>query len=86
MAHALDLEFALVPRKAMPTVRSLSQEAHPEKRSETVAMQRELRRISQALRHLQFNMPDLEGFDSIRKSLEPLSRFSLQIAEPRPLR
>ena len=52
----------------------------------TFAVQKELRRISQALRHLRINMPDLEGLDAVQKKLEPLSRFSLQIAEPGPLR
>ncbi len=86
LAHALDLELALVPRKAMPAVRSLTREALQEKQIENVAVQKELRRISHALRHLQINMPDLEEFDAIQESIERFSRFSLQLAEPGPLR
>lgn len=86
LAHALDLELALLPRKAMPAVRSLTREALPERQNQNVAVQREIQRISQALRHLQVNMPDLEGFDAIQKSLERFSRFSLPTTEPGPLR
>lgn len=53
LAHALDLELALVPRKAVAVVRSLSRDAISSNRKDVVAIQKEMQRISETMRGIQ---------------------------------
>ena len=75
LAHALDLELTLVPRKAVPAVRSLSREAVSASRKDIVAAQKEIQRISETMRGLQIKAPNLEGLQQLQKSFSDLQRF-----------
>lgn len=75
LAHALDLELTLVPRKAVPAVRSLSREAVSANRKDIVAVQKEMQRISETMRGLQIKTPNLDGLQQLQKSFSDLQRF-----------
>lgn len=75
LAHALDLELTLVPRKAVPAVRSLSRDAVSASRKDIVTAQKEIRRISETMRGLQVKTPNLEGLQQLQKSFSDLQRF-----------
>tara|TARA_R100000935_G_scaffold40203_1_gene61716 strand:+ start:836 stop:1435 length:600 start_codon:yes stop_codon:yes gene_type:complete len=75
LAHALDLELTLVPRKAVPAVRSLSRDAVSASRKDIVTAQKEIQRISETMRGLQIKTPNLEGLQQLQKSFSDLQRF-----------
>ncbi len=75
LAHALDLELTLVPRKAVPAVRSLSREALGPSRESTVAIQKAIKRMNETMRDLQINVPKLDGLVKLQKSIADLHRF-----------
>lgn len=75
LAHAIDLELTLVPRKAMPAVRSLSRDAVSVNRKDIVTAQKEIQRIRETMRGLQIEMPNLEGLQQLQKSFSDLQRF-----------
>lgn len=75
LAHAIDMELTLVPRKAMPAVRSLSRDAVSVNRKDIVTAQKEIQRIRETMRGLQIEMPNLEGLQQLQKSFSDLQRF-----------
>jgi len=81
LAHALDLELALVPRKSFPAVRSLTKEALGKNGQRAVAVQKEMQRITETLRGLQVNMPELEGLEALQKAFTDLQRFRLPLLQ-----
>lgn len=86
LAHALDLELILVPRKAVPAVRSLSRDAVNASRKDIVAAQKEIQRISETLRGLQIKTPNLEGLQQLQKSFLDLQRFRVPTLDLRGLK
>lgn len=86
LANALDLELALVPRKAVPAVRSLSRDALERNRKGSIAAQREMQRISDTLRNLQIAQPKLEELAQLQKSFAELQRFMPPVLELKDLR
>ena len=86
LAHALDMELALVPRKAVPAVRSISRQAVGHDNKSTGLTIKEMNRISETLRSLQVKMPALEGITQLQKTFADLQRFRLQIIEPEALK
>lgn len=86
LAHALDLELALVPRKAVPAVRSISRESLRPNLKGSASVQRELQRISEVMRRLQVRAPNLEGLNALQKSLTDLNLIRTQISEPEALK
>jgi len=82
LAHALDMELALVPRKAMPAVKSISRQSVGHSGKANSLTFKELNRISETLRALQVEMPALEGLGELQKSFADLQRFRLQTIEP----
>ena len=82
LAHALDMELALVPRKAMPAVKSISRQSVGHSAKSNILTSKELNRISDTLRALQVEMPALEGLGELQKSFADLQRFRLQTIEP----
>lgn len=86
LANALDLELALVPRKAMPAVHSLSRETLRTNLKSTVAVQKEMQQILEKMRHLRINAPNLKGLEALQKNLADLNRFRTQISEPDALK
>ena len=86
LAHALDMELALVPRKAMPAVKSISRQSVGHNGKSNILTSKELNRISDTLRALQVEMPALEGLRQLQKSFADLQRFRPQTVEPDILR
>lgn len=86
LAHALDMELALVPRKAMPAVKSISRQSVGHSAKNNSLTSKELNRISDTLRSLQVEMPALEGLGQLQKSFADLQRFRPQTVEPDILR
>lgn len=86
LANALDLELALVPRKAVPAVRSLSRDVISNSQKDGSSAQREMERIADTIRKLQVKIPALEGFEQVRKSFADLQRFKVANFEPESLR
>jgi len=86
LAHALDLELALVPRKAMPAVRALTRGALGQNGHHAVAVQKEMQRITETLRGLQINRPELEGLEALQKSFTDLQRFRWPLLQPESLK
>ena len=82
LAHALDMELALVPRKAMPAVKSISRQSVGHDGKINSLTSKELNRISETLRALQVEMPALEGLGELQKSFADLQRFRPQTIEP----
>lgn len=82
LAHALDMELALVPRKAMPAVKSISRQSVSHNGKINSLTVKELNRISETLRALQVEMPALEGLGELQKSFADLQRFRPQTIEP----
>lgn len=86
LVHALDMELALVPRKAMPAVKSISRQSVGHSAKNNSLTFKELNRISDTLRALQVEMPALEGLGQLQKSFADLQRFRQQTIEPDILR
>lgn len=86
LAHALDLELALVPRTAIPAVRALTQEALSKNGPSAVAVQKEMQRITETLRDLRINLTDLEGLAALQKSFTELQRFRWPLLQPESLK
>ncbi|WP_076446302.1 helix-turn-helix domain-containing protein [Roseivivax lentus] len=86
LAHALDMELALVPRKAVPAVRSISRQAIGPSSKSIAASLKEMNRISETLRNLQIKMPALEGITQLQKSFAGLERFQSLDIDPDVLR
>jgi transcriptional regulator with XRE-family HTH domain len=86
LAHDLDMELALVPRKAVPAVRSISRQAVGHDNKSTGLAIKEMNRISETLRSLQIKMPALEDITQLQKTFADLQRFRLQYAEPDALK
>ncbi len=81
LANALDLELALVPRKAVPAVRSLSRGIAESHLKGAIATQREMERINDAIRKLQITTPKFDGLEKVRKSFADLQRFKLPVLD-----
>jgi len=86
LAHALDMELILVPRKAVPAVKSISRQSVGQNTKSIGQSLKEMNRITESLRSLQINMPALEGLTQLQKALADLQRFRPQTIEPDALR
>jgi transcriptional regulator with XRE-family HTH domain len=75
LAHALDLELALVPRKAVPAVRALSRDTLGAGQRDVAAVRKEMQRIAEAFRDLQVTSPSLDGLQQLQKSFSDLQQF-----------
>ena len=86
LAHALDMELTLVPRKAVPAVKSISRQSVGQNSKSTGLATKEMNRIAETLRSVQVSMPALEGLSQLQKNLADLERFGLQNIDPNALR
>jgi transcriptional regulator with XRE-family HTH domain len=86
LAHALDMELSLVPRKAVPAVKSISRQSVGQKSKSTGMVAKEMNRIAETLRSVQVSMPALEGITHLQKNLADVERFRLQNIDPDLLR
>lgn len=86
LAHALDMELTLVPRKAVPAVKSISRHSTGHSARTNNLTFKELNRIAETLRSLQVKMPALEGIAQLQKNFADLQRFRLANIEPETIR
>jgi transcriptional regulator with XRE-family HTH domain len=86
LAHALDLELVLVPRKAFPVVASLVRQSRGQMDPARAASLKEVIRIAETLRRLQIAFPKLDGITRLQKSFADLQRFPLASVDAKTLR
>jgi transcriptional regulator with XRE-family HTH domain len=86
IANALDLEVTLVPRKALPAVRSIARQAETAASATSPASTEAMQRLQDRLRELQINHPPRPELDAARKAyaaLKPLPLDSSALSEVR---
>jgi transcriptional regulator with XRE-family HTH domain len=86
IANALDLELTLVPRKAVPAVKSIVRQSGGHADPTRGPSQKEITRIAETLSRLQVAMPNLDGVMRLQKTFADLQRFQLPTIEPETLR
>ena len=86
IANALDLELTLVPRKAVPAVKSIVRQSGGQADPTRGPSQKEITRIAETLSRLQVAMPNLDGVTRLQKTFADLQRFQLPAIEPETLR
>lgn len=86
LAHALDLELALVPRKAVPAVKSIARQSGGQADPARGPSQKEITRVAATLRRLQVAIPNVDGVARLQKTFADLQRFHLPALEPETLR
>jgi transcriptional regulator with XRE-family HTH domain len=77
LANALDLEVALVPRKAMPAVRSISRQAARATPAPPPAATEVMRSLQDKLSALQIKLPARPELDAARKAYAALKPLQL---------
>ncbi len=86
LAHALDQELVLVPRKMLPAVQSLVRQS-PEVNSRAIrAANKELARTGEALRALQIAQPGLRDISQLQRQYAELAGFRNVVIETEKLR
>lgn len=86
IANALDLELTLVPRKAVPAVKSIVRQSGGHAGPTRGLSQKEITRIAETLSRLQVAMPNLDGVMRLQKTFADLQRFQLPALDPETLR
>lgn len=86
LAHALDMELVLVPRKAVPAVKSIARQSGGQADPSRDPSRKEITRIAKTLRRLQVAIPNLDGVTRLQKTFADLQRFQLPALEPETLR
>jgi transcriptional regulator with XRE-family HTH domain len=81
LAHALDMELALVPRKALPAVKSITRQSNSHDGHSIGPSLREVNRIAELLRNMQVTMPHLDEITRLQKTFADLQRFQLPSLE-----
>lgn len=77
IASALDLEIALVPRKAMPAIKSIARQTTDRTVTQPPAINKEMQRLQKAVRALQIEAPTLPELDELRKATAALQRLQI---------
>ena len=77
IASALDLKLALVPRKALPAVNSITRQTTDRSVVQPPAISKEMQRLQKAIRAVQINAPALPGLDELRKATASLQRLQM---------
>lgn len=85
IAHALDLELALIPRKAVPAVQSISRST-TKAQSQNPLASKELARALQAVSRVQDNLKTAPEFAQLRAQLDQISNFQKQLRDTDALR
>ena len=86
LAHALDMELALIPRKALPAVKSITRQSTGHDTHAIGPSLKEVNRIAETLRNLQITMPHLDEISRLQKTFADLQRFQLPYLEPEMLK
>ncbi|MDD7911999.1 helix-turn-helix transcriptional regulator [Pseudovibrio exalbescens] len=77
LASALDLEIALVPRKAVPAVKSITRQTTDRTVIQPPAIGKEMQQLQKAIRALQIEAPTLPELDELRKAAASLQRLQI---------
>ncbi len=77
ITSALDLEIALVPRKAMPVVKSIIRQTFNRAALKPPAIGKELQKLQNAIRALQIDAPAFPELDALRKAGASLQRLQI---------
>jgi transcriptional regulator with XRE-family HTH domain len=77
IASALDLEIALVPRKAVPAIKSITRQTTDRTVIQPPAIKKEMQRWQKAVRALQIEAPTLPELDELRKATAALQRLQI---------
>ncbi len=85
IAHALDLELVLVPRKAVPAVQSISRSATKAQTQNPLAS-KELARTLQAVSRIPDHLKTAPEFTQLRTQLEQISTSQMQLRDTDALR
>ncbi|RAL98944.1 MULTISPECIES: helix-turn-helix transcriptional regulator [Agrobacterium] len=77
IASALDLEIALLPRKAVPAIKSITRQTTDRTVIQAPAIGKEMHRLQKAIRTLQIEAPTLPELDELRKAMASLQRMQI---------
>jgi transcriptional regulator with XRE-family HTH domain len=77
ITSALDLEIALVPRKAMPAIKSITRQTTDRTVIQPPAIGKELKQLQKAIRALQIEAPTLPELDDLRKATASIQRLQI---------
>lgn len=77
IASALDLEIALVPRKAVPAIKSITRQTTDRTVIQPPAIGKEMQQLQKAVRALQVEAPSLPDLDELRKATASLQRLQI---------
>lgn len=86
LAHALDLEVALVPRKAVPAVKSITRQTSEHPPVQPAAIGKELQRVQEAIRAMQVKIPEIPNLDALRKAHAAIKPLKIDMSFLQPLR
>lgn len=77
IASALDLEIALVPRKAVPAIKSITRQTTDRTVIQPPAINKEMQRLQKSVRAIQIEAPTLPELDELRKATAALQRLQI---------
>lgn len=77
IASALDLEIALVPRKAVPAVKSITRQTTDRTVVQPPSVGKEMLLLQKAVRGIQIDVPTLPELDELRKAAASLQRLRI---------
>lgn len=77
IASALDLEIALVPRKAVPAIKSITRQTTDRTLIQPPAIGKEIQKLQKAIRTLQIEAPTLPELDDLRKAIASIQRLQI---------
>lgn len=77
IASALELEIALVPRKAVPAIRSITRQTTDRTVSQPPAIGKEMQQLQKAIRAIQIDTPAFPQLDELRKEAASLQRLQI---------
>lgn len=86
LAHALDLEITLVPRKAVPAVKSITRQTSDYQPVQPAAIGKELQRVQDAIRAMQVKIPEVPHLDALRKAHAAIKPLKIDMSFLKPLR
>jgi len=85
IANALDLELALVPRKAVPAIRTISRRVNNTPKA-TPEVRKEIERLAKKLEHIQSLKIDSPVFESLQRQFREMRQFENLIRNTDTLR
>ncbi|MEY8118869.1 helix-turn-helix domain-containing protein [Falsihalocynthiibacter sp. BN13B15] len=86
LAHALDLELAMIPRKAAPAVRSIVRSTGSHKRQSNNDALRELGRAQRALDELPKSLQENSAVQTLQRLFQEMNNFSNILQETDPIK